>query len=64
MLVLHNVRMEQSNVRRKKKKEITKYDKNIVKCDVGTAQYEGEIVKCEKKRELSNVTKELSHMIL
>ena len=47
-----------------KKKEITKYDKNTVKCDVGTAQYEGEIVKCEKKRELSNVTKELSHMIL
>ena len=49
MLVLHNVRMEQSNVRRKKK-EITKYDKNTVKCDVGTAQYEGEIVKCEKKK--------------
>ena len=34
-------------------------------CDVGTAQYEDEIIKCEKKvREPPNVRKELSHVIL
>ena len=35
MIVLHNIRMELLNVR-KKKKRTTKYDKSIVKCDVGT----------------------------
>ena len=46
MLKLHNVRMELSNVM--KKKETTKYDKSIDKCDVGTTQYEDEIIKYEK----------------
>ena len=50
---------------RKKSKEITKCEKNIVTCDVGTAQYEYETVKCEKKiREPLNVRKELSHVML
>ena len=39
--------------------------KKIVTCDVGTAQYENETVKCEKKvREPLNVRKELSHVTL
>ena len=37
-------------------------------CDVGTAQYEDEIVECEKNEkkvsEQSNVTKEPSHVML
>ena len=37
MLVLHNVRMVPSNVR--KKKGTTKYDKSTVICDVGTIKY-------------------------
>ena len=32
-----------------KSKETTKCDKKTVTCDVGTAQYEDEIVKCEEK---------------
>ena len=37
----------------------------IVICDVGTAQYEDETLKCEKKiRDSSNMTKELLHVIL
>ena len=32
------------------KKEITKYDKRTVICDVETAQCDDEIVKCEKKK--------------
>ena len=47
MLVLPNVTMEPSNVR--KKKGITKCDKSIVICDVGTAQYKDGTIKCEKK---------------
>ena len=43
------MRMEPSNVRKKKSKGTTKYEKRIVTCDVGTAQYEDETVKCEKK---------------
>ena len=52
-----------------KKKGTTKCDKSIVKCDVGIAERENEIIKCEKKkkkkkkREPPNVTKEQSHMI-
>ena len=62
MLVLHNVRMESSNVRKKK---TTKCNESIVKCDVGTAQCDDGTVKCEKKiREPPNVRKELKHMIL
>ena len=32
-----------------KSKETTKCDKKTVTCDVGTAQYEDEIIKCEEK---------------
>ena len=35
MLILHNVRIVPSNVR--KNKGTTEYDKSIVTCDVGTA---------------------------
>ena len=45
MLELHNVRMEPSNMR--KNKGTAKCDKRTVTCDVGTAQYEDETVKCE-----------------
>ena len=37
MLVLPNVTMEPSNVRKKKKKRTTECDKSIVTCDVGIA---------------------------
>ena len=64
MLELHNVTMKLSNVR-KKNKGTTKCDKRIVTYDVGTAQCEDRTVKYEKKvRELPNVRKELSHMML
>ena len=35
---------------RKKKKGTTECDKRIVTCNDGTAQYDDEIVKCEKKK--------------
>ena len=41
-------------------KRTTECDKSTVICDVGTAQYDDETVKCEKKREPLNVTKELT----
>ena len=47
MLVLPNVIMEPSNVR--KKKENHRFDKSTVTCDVSTAQYEDGTIKCEKK---------------
>ena len=48
-----------------KNKGTTKYDKRIVTCDVGTAQYENETIKCEKKiREPPIMTKKLSYMTL
>ena len=46
MLVLHNVRMEQLNMKRKKN---TKCDKSTIKCNVRIAQYEDETIKYEKK---------------
>ena len=47
------MRMELSNVRKS-----TKGDKRTVICDVGTAQYENETIKCEKKsKRTSNVRK-------
>ena len=49
ILEQHNVRMEPSNVR-KKNKGTTKCEKRTVTCDVGIAQYEDQIVKCEKKK--------------
>ena len=48
MLVLRNVRMVSSNMR-KKIKRITKCDKSTITCDVGTAQYEDSTIKCEIK---------------
>ena len=51
------MRMEPSSVR-KKSKGTTKCEKKIVTYDVGTAQYENEAVKCERKvRESLNVKK-------
>ena len=48
MLVLHNVRIVQSNMR-KKKKETTECDKSIVTCDINTTQFEDGTIKYEKK---------------
>ena len=48
MLVLHNVRMVPLNMR-KKNKRTTERDKSSVTYDIGTAQCEDEIIKCEKK---------------
>ena len=48
ILVLQNVKMLPSNVR--KKKGITECDKNTVIYDVGTAQCENGIIKCEEKK--------------
>ena len=63
MLELHNVRMEPSNVG--KNKGITKCEKRIITCDVGTAQCEDGTVKYDKKvREPPNVRKELSLVML
>ena len=58
------MKMKPSNVR-KKNKGTTKCEKRTVTCDVGTAQYEDETVKCEKKvKESPNVRKVLSHVML
>ena len=63
MLELHNVRTKPSNAR--KNKGTIKCNKRTITCDARIAQYEDEIVKCEKKkRQPSNVTKELSHVML
>ena len=63
MLILHNVRMIPSNVR--KNKGITECDKITVTCDVGIAQYEDGTIKCEKKiREPLNLRKVQSHVKL
>ena len=48
MLVLLNMTMELSNLRKKKIKEPL-YVTRIVKCDIGTAQCDNGTVKCEKK---------------
>ena len=48
-----------------KKKGNHRMWQKTVTCDVGTAQCEDGTVKCEKQvREPSNVTKELSHVML
>ena len=63
VLVLRNVWMIPSNVRKNKK--TTECDKSIVTCDVGTVQCEDDTIKFEKKiREPLNVTKVQSHMML
>ena len=48
MFLLHNMRIEPSNIR-KKKKEPPNVTKNTVKCNIGTGYCEDETVKCEKK---------------
>ena len=63
-LVLHNVKIKPLNVRKKKIKEPLNITRELSH-DIGTAQCENRIIKCEKKvREPMNVTKELSHMML
>ena len=47
ILVLLNIIMEPSNLRKKKKNTIC--DKRTVKCDIGTTQCDNGTVKCEKK---------------
>ena len=65
MLELHNMRIELSNVRKKKVNEPPNVIKRTVTCDIGITQYEDETVKCEKKiKEPPNVTKELTHVML
>ena len=48
MLLLPNMTMELSNVKEKKNESTTKCDKRTVRYDIGTAQCDNEIVKCEK----------------
>ena len=63
MLVLYNVRIISSNVR--KNKGTTECNKSTVACDVGIAQCEDGTIKCEKKiREPPNVTKVQPCMML
>ena len=60
----HIVRVELSNVRKKKVRGPPNVKKTVT-CDVETAQCEDETIKCEKKvREPPNVRKELSYVIL
>ena len=48
---------------REKSKGTTQREKTTITCNVGTGQYENEIVKCEKQiREPHNVTKELTYV--
>ena len=63
MLLLHNVRIVPSNLR--KNQETTEYERSTVTCDIGTTQCKDGTIKCEKKiNELPNVTKIQSHVIL
>ena len=63
MLVLHNVRMVPSNVR--KNKGITECDKSTITCDINITQCEDGTIKCEKKiKESPNVTKIQSYVML
>ena len=47
MLLLHNVRIVPSNLR--KNQETTEYEKSTVTCDIGTTQCKDGTIKCEKK---------------
>ena len=62
MLELHNVRMEPTNVRKKKSKGTTKCEKRIVTCDVGITQYENGTIKCEKKKGNHQMLEKNCHM--
>ena len=44
------MRIELSNMRKKKSKGTIKYEKRTVTCDVGTAQCEDRTVKYEEKK--------------
>ena len=50
MLVLLNITMKPSNLRKKKIKEPLYVIKKIVKCNIGTAQCDNGTVKCEEKK--------------
>ena len=41
--------------KKKKSKGTTKCEKRTVTCDVGTAQYEDQIVKCEEKKKGNHI---------
>ena len=57
MLILPNMIMKSSNIRKKNKGTI-ECDKSIVTCNVDIAQYENDTIKCvKKKREPPNVIK-------
>ena len=45
---LHNVTIKSSNMK-KKNKGTTECDKSTVPCNVNTAQYKDDTIKCEKK---------------
>ena len=49
MLVLLNMTIEPSNLK-KKKKGTTIYDKRTVKCDIGTTQCDNVTIKCKEKK--------------
>ena len=63
MLVL---RFKTSTIKyEEKNKGTTEYEKSTVTCNVGTMQCENNTIKCEKKKkELPNVTKVQSHVML
>ena len=51
--------------KKKKMKRTIKYEKKIVICNIEIVDYEDGTVKCEEKvRELPNMRKELSYMML
>ena len=50
MLILPNVIMEPSNVKKNNNKGTIECNKNTIVCDVGAAQCDNGTVKCEKKK--------------
>ena len=50
ILILPNVIMEPSNVKKNNNKGTIECNKNIIVCDVGAAQCDNGTVKCEKKK--------------
>ena len=63
MLVLPNLTIEPSNVR--KKKRITKCNKSTVTYDVSTAQFKDDTINCEKKIQVQlNMEKVRSNVML
>ena len=66
ILELLNMIMKPSNLRKKKYKGTTIYDKRTVKCYIGIAQCDNGTIKYEKKiiRKPPNIRKELSNIML